>query len=503
MNRATREILNEYEALFEKRKKEILECSDEISVTGDSYYVSNNGSDDNDGRSADRPWKTLEKVTRADLKPGDGVFFKRGDLFRGKVFAASGVTYAAYGTGDKPKFYGSEMSLADPELWEEYDKEHHIWKCRTKLLDSGTLVFNDGEKHARKLIPSYENLQFVCREDTSKPFVLEDEMTNDLDMFWRFDEILTRKPTRGKDFPIPYVENTYGDIFLRCDAGNPGEVFDEIESLARVNMFSSYGNKDVKFDNLCIKYVGAHGIGAGGGHVDGLTVTNCEFGWIGGSIQHYDGTDPNFMEGDRGSVTRYGNAVEICGGCNNYTVSNNYIYEIFDAGITHQVGSSDKITMTNILYSDNMVERCVYGIEYFLDLRGGQKESYMKNYKIKGNFIRLTGYGWGQQRHNVDTPAHIKSWNYANPAYDYEISNNIFDRSAYKMLHLVSCKDEFCPEMRDNTYIQHLGGTLGAYGGTENGVPDPIVFDNDVQSKINDIFGDKTAKVYYIDSDEN
>ena len=51
MNRATREILNEYEALFEKRKKEILECSDEISVTGDSYYVSNNGSDDNDGRS--------------------------------------------------------------------------------------------------------------------------------------------------------------------------------------------------------------------------------------------------------------------------------------------------------------------------------------------------------------------------------------------------------------------------------------------------------------------
>lgn len=58
------------------------------------------------------------------------------------------------------------------------------------------------------------------------------------------------------------------------------------------------------------------------------------------------------------------------------------------------------------------------------------------------------------------------------------------------MLHLVSCKDEFCPEMRDNTYIQHLGGTLGVYGGTENGVPEPIVFDNDAQSN-------------YIDSDEN
>ncbi len=496
MKEATIEILKQTDELFEKRRIEILNTKDELAITGTTYYVCNDGDDNNDGKSPDTAWKTLKKATIAPLKAGDGVLFRRGDLFRGRIKVTAGVSYGAYVTGDKPKFYGSEMSLADPALWEEYDKEHHIWKCTEKTLDSGTLVFNDGEAHSRKLIPSYKNLQFVCRDDESRPFVMAEEMTQNLDIFWHYDEMLTRTPSRGENFPIPYLSmDSYGDLYLRCDEGNPGEVFNEIENVARTHMFRVGERDNVTIDNICIKYVGMHGV-SGGIQVAGLRVTNCEMGWIGGAIQHYDGTDPNYPQGGRGTVTRFGNAIEN-GGCEGYTVANNYIYEIYDAGITHQVTTKTKRIMKDILYADNVVEKCVYGIEYFLDQIEGESESFMDNYVIRNNHIRLSGYGWGQQRHNTNTPAAIKSWNFTNTARNYKIHDNIFDRSAYRLLHLVAEKQEYCPEMKDNTYIQSIGGMLGQYGGKENGEPQIRMFDDDAKTTINNVFGDKSAKVYY------
>lgn len=498
MQQATQELLTEYDRLFEARKKEILQARDELVIQGITYYVSNSGDDSNDGKTPETAWKTLKRVSEAYLNPGDGVLFQRGDLFRGTVQTKPGVSYGAYGTGEKPKFYGSECSLADPSLWELYDQEHHIWKCTKKLLDSGTLVFNDGEFHSRKLIPSYKNLQFVCRDDESRPFVIEQEMTRDLDLFCQYSEYLTCSPSKGEDFPIPFFwERSRCTLYLRCDRGNPGEVFESVESVARAHMFKVGGNANVTIDNVCIKYVGMHGVGAGG-HVVGLKVTNCEMGWIGGSIQHYAGTDPNYPEGGRGTVTRFGNAIEIYGGCEDYTAANNYIYQVYDAAITHQVSTSSKCIMTSIRYTDNLIENCVYGIEYFLDQLNGERESYMDNVVMSGNFIRLGGYGWGQQRHNTHTPALIKGWSYVNTARNYTISKNIFDRCAYRMLHLVALKDEYCPKMEGNTFIQHLGGKIGQYGGNELAEPENLTFDETAEDKINTVFGDQTAKVYYI-----
>lgn len=498
MIEASQAFLKENDQLFEQRKQEILSTKDALTIKGTTYYVSNAGNDANDGKTPATAWKTNQKVSKADLKPGDGVLFNRGDLFRGMIMTCPGVSYGAYGTGEKPKFYGCEFSLADPALWEEYDAEHHIWKCTKKMLDAGTLVFNDGEAHSRKLIPSYKNLKFVCRDDESKLFDIKQEMTQDLDLYWHFDELLTRHPTRGEDFPIPYFsEASLGTLYLRCDKGNPGAVFNMVEAVARTHLFRVGRNPNVTIDNVCVKYVGMHGV-ASAGHVVGLRVTNSEFGWIGGSIQHYMGTDPNYPQGGRGTVTRFGNAIEIYGGCENFVVANNYIYESYDAGITHQITTSVKCTMTGVRYIDNLIEKCVYGIEYFLDQKKGENQSYMDDIVMSGNFIRLSGYGWGQQRHNTDTPALIKGWSYTNTARNYTISNNIFDRSAYRMLHLVALKDEYCPKMEGNTFIQHLGGKIGQYGGNETEEPENLVFDEQAEEKINNVFGDKTAKVYYI-----
>ena len=492
--------LNDVEALIAKRRQEIRETTDELVITGTKYYVSNAGDDSNDGLSPETAWKTLAKVSETELKEGDAVLFNRGDLFRGAVKTYPGVTYGAYGVGEKPRLYGWDKDLADPALWTLVDAEHNIWKMSDKILDPGTLVFNHGEAHCRKLIPSYLNGKFVCRDDESRDFVMANEMTRDLDLYWYFEDILTTNPSKGQDFPIPEMGlNSYGDLYLRCDKGNPGELFASVEALPRRSMFSVGRNANVHIDNLCLKYIGLHGIAAGG-HVVGLHVTNCELGWIGGTIQHYFGTDPNYPQGGRGTVTRFGNGIEIYGGCEDYLVSNCYLYQSYDAGITHQVTTGGrKVTMTGIRYTDNLIEKCVYGIEYFLDMNNGDTESYMKDVEMSGNLISTSGYGWGQQRHNTDTPALIKGWSYVNAASDYRIKNNIFDRCAYRMLHLVAQKQASCPDMDNNTYVQHKGGMLGQYGGNEVEEPPILRFDENIEKTITETLGDRNAKICIID----
>ena len=501
MQAATNEYLTQFRELCERRKQEIRNTPDIAprDICGDTYYVSNDGCDSNNGKSLDTPWKSLERVSAADLMPGDCVRFRRGDIFRGTLNCKAGVTYTGYGEGEKPRFYGWKKALADPKLWVCIDEKHHIWKYIDQISDCGTLVFNGGEFHSRKLIPSYVRGRFVCRDNEDKPFVLAQEMTEDLDIFCYYvgnQEIL---PERGGTYPIPNVlSGSDGDLYLRCDRGNPGAVFQEIEAIPWNLCINACGNPHVHIDNICMKYA-RFGVGGGWPHVIGLHVTNCEIGWIGGNIQNYSGADPNYPEGKYGSVTRFGNGIEIYGGCEDFLVSNCYVYQVYDAGMSHQVSTNGRrFVMRNIKYADNLIEKCVYGIEYFLDKNIGGEESYMDHVEMCGNIIYDSGYGWGQQRHNKHTPAHIKGWSYENTAFNYTIHDNIFGRAGYRMVHLVAKEKESCPAMARNTYIQDLGATLGKVGFNKDREPDDILFDEQVEQNIINVFGETDPTVYYI-----
>lgn len=80
------------------------------ALTG--YFVSAGGNDSNDGRSMDRPWKTLTKVNAFTPSPGDNIYFRRGDEWYGTLTPkAEGnwvnpITYGAYGTGARPVITG-------------------------------------------------------------------------------------------------------------------------------------------------------------------------------------------------------------------------------------------------------------------------------------------------------------------------------------------------------------------------------------------------------------
>jgi len=79
-----------------------------------NYYVSASGNDANPGTSESQPWKSVSKVSSFYFSPGDHILFKRGDSWSGTITVTSSgasgspIVYGAYGTGEKPKIYGSE-----------------------------------------------------------------------------------------------------------------------------------------------------------------------------------------------------------------------------------------------------------------------------------------------------------------------------------------------------------------------------------------------------------
>jgi Right handed beta helix region len=99
------------------------------SPRGVTYFVDCSGdAQENDGRSTESPWKTLEQVNRNVFSAGDELRFKRGSLCHGVLWPkGSGSDHApiritAYGAGALPKIVadsGSEaaLKLFNQEYW--------------------------------------------------------------------------------------------------------------------------------------------------------------------------------------------------------------------------------------------------------------------------------------------------------------------------------------------------------------------------------------------------
>ncbi|MEJ7913317.1 MAG: right-handed parallel beta-helix repeat-containing protein, partial [Chitinophagaceae bacterium] len=97
-----------------------------------SYYFSSSGDDSYSSQQAQNPaspWKTLNKLNSlfGELKPGDAVYFKRGDVFTGTITvsasgtAANPIVIASYGNGANPVITGfsrlGQWSTAGSGIW--------------------------------------------------------------------------------------------------------------------------------------------------------------------------------------------------------------------------------------------------------------------------------------------------------------------------------------------------------------------------------------------------
>ncbi len=397
---ASQEQIDKWRKETDKRIEEIRNSPNmEIPKGATVYYVSSlNGDDSNDGLSPETPFESLGVINSKPIAEGSYVCFERGSLWRGHLAAKNGVTYTAYGKGEKPKIYRSPIDGAEPSYWKKTDAAN-VWAIQLNNNDVGTLVFNGGDSCAIKCIIRTEEDGSTYNNTTGKPFKTYKDLCDDLHFYHDYKES--------------------GILYLYSEQ-NPGERFVSIEFNSKGNVVS-FGGSDVTIDNLCIKYGGSHGVG--GGNATNLTVTNCELGWIGGSIQAENIFGRNY-------ATRFGNAIEVYGGCDGFKATNNYIYQVYDAGITQQVGLGETAetvrNQKNINYSRNVIEYCNYSIEYFLSSCPPENPSRIENFLIEDNYMWYAGTGFCEQRPDPNNGSHINSWSGANRnrAVNYTIKNN-------------------------------------------------------------------------------
>lgn len=469
----TRKITKEDEAILseaELTKQAILMNADELTCEGTAYYVSNDGSDENNGLSPQTAWATLQKVNSARFSRGDGVYFERGDTWRGQLWAQEGIVYSAYGEGAKPNIFASPENGADADKWSLLDGTDNIWVYHVDMMDCGILVFNDGESWGTKIAPSYMD-GYLSTLDKEQPFDVKKELTEDLMFFPEADSILyDGAPFRYTAMDWcdhgEYPENVVGTFYLRCDAGNPGEVFDSIEFAVRENIILPAN--DAVFHNLCLRYTGAHGIFGVSMRYD---VSFCEIGWVGGSPQYY--------RYDNGEPVIFGNGVECDGSYDHFSVTDCYIYQCYDAGVSNQDPSEPSevlgheetefvdIIQRNITYARNVFDYVDMPIEIFFTLEDdvGYGRHRMENVLIEDNYFLYTGYGWYMRVKGGGSSAYM-GHNAPNASENFRIVNNVFYLSNGPLLTTGAPK-KWQPELDGNTYVQGEGGILAAWPGEE------------------------------------
>jgi hypothetical protein len=446
-------------ALFAKRIDEIRQTPNSAVPAGaPCRYLSPSGCDDADGLTPQRAWRTIARLNREKLARGTYVLFERGGLYRGSVTASPGVTYTAYGQGAKPCITSSPMNGADPAKWEKTDVKD-IWRCQVGTDDVGTLVFDGGPLHAIKIVPVYNKDGSFTQQYGGRPFNNGyADLAEDLH-FWHDYSAKTKFRPHAKGS---------GWLYLKSKE-NPGRRFASIEFCVRRHGFALPHHEDVTIDNVSVMYVGSHGVGAGGGR--NLTVKNCSFAWIGGSIQAEDLFRRNWP-------VRYGNAVEIWGRCDGYTIDNCHVRDVYDAALTHQYSQSDWTGaapkfMKNVRYTRNVIERCNYSIEYFLSgiNNPASNPSRMENVLFEGNLMRDAAVGLCRQRPDLHQGAHIKSWRYYggagnNRATGFVIRDNVLFGSRCLLIEISSGLmnadgSDSMPEMTGNVIVGERGQRFG------------------------------------------
>lgn len=189
---------------------------------------------------------------------------------------------------------------------------------------------------------------------------------------------------------------------------NPGQQYSDIECAITRHIIDESNACYVVYDNLALKYGGAHGIG--GGNTHHITVTNCDLSYIGGGDQ---------MGGDR--TVRYGNGIEFWGSAQDNRVERCRLWEIYDAALTNQ-SSGPKTPHERIVYRFNVIWNCEYSFEYW----NRPEDSHTDEVYFENNTCVQAGYGWGHTQRPDPSGRHLCFYSSPAPASNIHIRNNIF-----------------------------------------------------------------------------
>ncbi len=122
------------------------------------YYVSNSGSNSNNGTSELTPWETIGKVNSTSFSTSDGVYFNRGDTFDDARLTidwggTSGnlAIVGAYGSGNKPIFDGNKNTSGNNCIGSGYratvegDNENYVRVENLNVRNNEEGIILDGD----------------------------------------------------------------------------------------------------------------------------------------------------------------------------------------------------------------------------------------------------------------------------------------------------------------------------------------------------------------------
>lgn len=434
---------------------------------GTVYYLSNSGSDDNDGLTPGTAWATLDKLEAESwqLAPGDAVLFERGGLWRGHIGARAGVTYSAYGQGEKPRIYASPESGAGEEKWSLwYDRDGvRIWKYHAKLQDPGGVVMNDGEAYASRVYSYWNGEQAVFWDEPERAFDIAAALEHDLQFYCDYPEDIA-----SRELPFWAMDaEMHGDLYLRCDGGNPGGLYDSIEfqcpgqPQGYTGIIQAWGD-GVVVDNLCLMYNNTMAVASGS--TDNMTVQNCHIAFVGGG-SHIIGYEQGF-------VPVSGEGIRLDGWGN--TAVNNYVHDCFDGGIIFEPDLQTDLDETipdelleqkwgEITIQGNLIERCNSGVLVGVHCED-EVMPEVSTLTIRDNQILYSGYGWSGHGHydytwgsREYTGNAITFWDddYSHGAYTVE--GNLLYVAKAALVHM-ALTGENAPAFSGNTYAQNRNG---------------------------------------------
>ncbi len=252
-----------------------------IQVKATNYYVSNSGKNNASGTSSATAWKTISTVNSKTFSPGDSILFKCGDVWREELLIKNSgqpgapIVYATYGTGPKPRIYGSNRA----ENWTAVDGYTNIWQSGTILSAprqrTGHSVSNHpssiffGETDGTITWGNMENIH-LNSEDAPMDICLCNEvgerfslMDKEYDWCWQDDHVYVYSPenpgTRYAFIEVPQRESTISM------ASHPPEEHIVIDGLELMYAFN-YGFNDGWPMNVVVR---------------GLTIRNCHIGYMG------------------------------------------------------------------------------------------------------------------------------------------------------------------------------------------------------------------------------
>ena len=332
-------------------------------TTNQTLYFSTSGSDSNDGLSASSPKRNPEKY----LKDGNyTILLKSGDtfFFNSSLSLGSNVKLSTYGEGRAAcAFQKVTTNTFKPS---NYGQNIYSVKLNNNDTDTGWISIDGTRNWKKKLSNSLEN---------------DNEY---------------------------YIDTTNGLLFLRSDT----------KDLTGKNLtYASAGNgivissgNNCYINNIEISGSGYHGVSIV--NYSNVLIQNCFIHDIGGGIQ-------------KGVGVKYGNGLQIWAtNSSNIYIYKNIVTNCFDAGLTAQIDDTQKHNSENIIFANNLVEHCNYGVEFF---QYGTSYS-LKDIVVDNNIIfdsKDITNGYRFTKSSTDYTAFICLWGFDNHNDSIVFKNNL------------------------------------------------------------------------------